>query len=122
MGTSGGLSLIREAFPEGLEVGDFIQLNSHFGDIFFETTAVHKPVDYGSGRRYWSIYFVSYDKYAAKPRQEWANSGSSGVRKVVKAAGAREFFRERFLRFQAVDGQYDPCYGFAPVGTPLRTR
>jgi|JI8StandDraft_1071087.scaffolds.fasta_scaffold241812_1 hypothetical protein len=119
---SGGLLSGREvAFPDGLRAGDFVQMNSHFQDIFFEVAGVLPPC-LDDLRPYWSIEYVSYDKYGSQPRRVWTNSGGPGVRAVVKAEMAVPVLTRKHMRFHSEQGQFDPFYGFAPRGTPLRVR
>lgn len=104
-------------FPVGLKPGDFIQLTSHFGDIFFEVERVFPP-DEPDG--YWHVKFWTYRKYGAHPYTEWCNSAST-IRRVVPAEMAEPSLITKHQRFKAHHGQYDPLYGYAPAGTPLRT-
>ena len=98
---------------QGTEIraGDFIQMRSHFGDIFFE--CIFAPLS-ATGSCTW----VKYDKYGATPLREWG----SDVRRVIQAEMAIPVMLFKRLRFQAQMGQYDPVYGFAPAGTPLRIK
>ncbi len=116
---TGGLSIQRPEFPKGLKAGDFIQLNSHFGDIYFEVASVMDP---GLTDGYWMIDYYTYDKYGGKPRKKWTNSGSSGVRRVIAAEMAVPTIMFKRARFHASVGQFDPCFGFAPAGVALRRR
>ncbi len=94
-----------------IRTGDFIQMTSHFGDIFCE--CLNPPfTEMGS------LGWVTYDKYGKLPRAEWG----SGVRRVIQAEMAIPVMLFKRLRFQAQMGQYDPFYGFAPAGTPLRIK
>lgn len=108
-------------FPKGLKVGDFIQLTSHFSDIYFEVTGIIAPVD-GDEKSFWSVDYITYDKYGSLPRKQWSNSGGSAVRSVIKAEMAIPVMLQKRLRFQCEMGQYDPFYGFAPRGKALRVR
>lgn len=108
-------------FPEGLKVGDFIQLTSHFSDVFFEVARVIAPCD-GEDRPFWMIDYVSYEKYAKHPRLVWTNCAGSKVRAVIKAEMAVPVLLQKRLRFHSHDGQFDPFYGFAPRGQALRER
>lgn len=110
--------LERGEFPADLKTGDFIQLSTHFGDIFFEVIKVLPPLERSD---YWHVVFVSYGKYAGLPKEDWCNSASR-VRSVVAAEMAEPVMRFKHQRFHAVHGQFDPLYGYAPRGTPLRTR
>lgn len=103
-------------YPTGLKPGDFIQTDSHFGDIFFEVMRCTPPLE---GDRYWSVTFATYDKYSGVLREQWVN-GASTIRRILPAEMAVPILRAKHQRFQASFGQYDPFYGFAPVGTPLR--
>ena len=105
----------RAEYPEGIKPGDFIQTTKHFGDIFFEVKSCY------NGGDYWSITYVTYDKYGANPRTESAN-GVTAIRRVIPAEMAVPTIVAKRNRFKASFGQYDPFYGFAPVGTPLRTK
>ena len=102
-------------YPEGIKPGDFIQTINHFGDIFFEVKSCYNDSDY------WSITYVTYDKYGGKPRTESVGS-STTIRRVLPAEMAVPTIMQKRDRFKASFGQYDPFYGFAPVGTPLRNR
>lgn len=121
MATGGLLNRQGMVFPEGLKAGDFVQLNSHFSDIFFEVTIVLAPC-LDDARPYWSIDYVTYDKYGSQPRRVWTNSGGPGVRAVVKAEMAVPVLVRKHMRFHSEQGQFDPVYGFAPRGTPIRVR
>ena len=57
-------------YPEGIRPGDFIQTINHFGDIYFEVKSCYNSGDY------WSITFVTYDKYGANPRTESVGSST----------------------------------------------
>ena len=105
----------RAEYPEGLRVGDFIQTTKHFGDIFFEVKSCYNSGDY------WSITYITYDKYGSTPRTESAN-GVTAIRRVIPAEMAVPTIMMKRERFKASFGQYDPFYGFAPVGTPLRNK
>lgn len=106
------------AFPEGLKPGDFIQLTKHFGDIFFEVSRVMTPI---RGSNCWHVNYWTYRKYGRLPYEDWCNSAST-IRRVVSAELAIPVFMAKRQRFHAAQGQYDPLYGFAAAGTPLRTR
>lgn len=108
----------RGDFPVGLKVGDFIQTVRHFGDIFFEVLSVMPPIEDGG---YWHITFARYGKYSGSMGSDWVNS-AGWIRRVVPAEMAVSVMVAKHQRFQASFGQYDPCYGFAPRGTPLRQR
>ncbi len=105
-------------YPEGLKPGDFIQTISHFGDVFFEVESCLPPLE---GSRYWHVTYYTYDKYGRTPRTTWVNSASS-IRAVIPAEMAVPVMIHKRLRFKASFGQYDPFYGFALAGTPLRTK
>jgi len=105
-------------YPHGLKPGDFIQGVNHFGDIFFEVARCFAPSDH---HNYWSIHYVTYDKYGSRPSEERMNSATA-VRRVVPAEMAIPVMIQKGQRFEASFGQYDPFHGFAPVGTPLRQR
>jgi hypothetical protein len=105
-------------FPQGLKPGDFIQTSSHFGDIFFEVLYCIAPSE---GSNYWQVTFATYDKYSGTLRTDWVNSAST-IRAVVSAEMAGPVIMAKHQRYKATWGQYDPFYGFAPVGTPLRNR
>ena len=107
----------RAEYPQGLKPGDFIQTVKHFGDIFFEVTHCYCSED----GRYWSIDYVTYDKYGSEPRRESANSVTQ-IRRVLPAELAIPVIRFKGERFNALAGQYDPFYGYAPRGTPLRRK
>jgi len=104
-------------FPPGIKVGDFVQLDSHFGDIFFEVVSV---IDHPGA--YWGITYVGYGKYSGTPEKRWTNSAGPGVRQFYPAEMAVPVMQFKRQRFKATFGQYDPFYGFAPVGTPLRKK
>jgi hypothetical protein len=105
-------------FPPGIKVGDFVQTDSHFSDIFFEVTRVTAPDDDSD---YWSVTFVSYEKYGGTPREQSVNSAGS-IRQFYPAEMAVPVMLFKRQRFRALFGQYDPFYGFAPAGTPLRKK
>lgn len=107
-----------DSYPLALKPGDFVQSTKHFGDIFFEVAHCTPPSE---GSRYWSVTFYTYDKYGKNPRTDWVN-GATGIRAVISAEMAVPLMMHKRLRFKASFGQYDPFYGFAPAGTPLRTR
>ena len=65
--------------------------------------------------------YVHYDKYGSKPRETWVNSAST-IRNVITAEMAEPCMVRKGLRFHSTQGQYDPFYGYAPVGTALRKR
>lgn len=103
-------------YPEGLKPGDFIQTTSHFSDIYFEVKSCYGPTD---GSPYWYITYFTYRKYGSQPYVEWVNSASS-IRSVIRAEMVEAVMRFKGLRWQSARGQYDACYGYAPVGTQLR--
>ena len=105
----------RAEYPEGIKPGDFIQTTKHFGDIFFEV------VSCWNSDGYWSITYVTYDKYSGTPRTEWVN-GVTAIRRVIPAEMAVPTIVAKRNRFKASFGQYDPFYGFAAAGTPLRNK
>lgn len=105
----------RAEYPEGIKPGDFIQTDKHFGDIFFEVKSCW------NSDGHWSITYITYDKYGGTPRTEWVNSATR-IRRVIPAEMAVPTIVARRNRFKASFGQYDPFYGFAPVGTPLRNK
>lgn len=105
-------------FPHGIKVGDFVQETSHFGDIFFEVTHVSPP---SPNSTYWSVTYLTYDKYGSKPR-EWSVNSARGIRQFYPAEMAIPVMLFKRQRFKASFGQYDPFYGFAPVGKPLRVK
>lgn len=96
-----------------IKVGDFIQLSTHFGDIYCEVSSVYEGGKSGS--------YLSYDKYGSKPHTESWN-GFDSIRRVVPAEMAMVTIVFKHERFQASCGQFDPFYGFAPVGTPMRVK
>jgi hypothetical protein len=104
-------------YPHGLKPGDFIQGTQHFGDIFFEVISCYCDEEV----RYWQINYVTFDKYGSKPRENWINNAST-IRRVLTAEMAVPVMLYKRLRFHSTAGQYDPLYGFAPAGTPLRQR
>lgn len=99
-----------------IKVGDFIQTTSHFGDIYFEVTQAFAPC---TDRGEWFVIYVTYDKYGSQPREV---STLGRIRRVVSAEMAEPTIRAKGERFHATHGQFDPFYGYAPRGTPLRTR
>lgn len=103
-------------YPDGLKPGDFIQTLSHFADIFFE---VKSCLALEGG--YWMVTYYTYDKYGSLPRTQWVNR-VEGLRAVLPAEMAIPVMLHKRLRFKASFGQYDPLFGFAPAGKPLRTR
>lgn len=105
-------------YPPGLKVGDFIQTSSHFGDVFFEVVKCMPPRE---DSRFWMVTYVTYDKYGSQPRTSSVNSAGS-IRAVISAEMAIPVMLKRRLRFKSMQGQYDPIFGFAPVGTPLRKK
>ncbi len=107
------------AYPEGLKPGDFIQPSDCFGDVFFEVVSCYGPTP--EMPKYWNVTYITYDKYGSKPRTDWIN-GATGIRKVIPAEMALPVIMQKRMRFYASIGQYDPFYGFAPVGTPLRRK
>lgn len=110
--------MLPKPYPEGLKPGDFIQPSNCFGDIFFEVVScfgITQDVPH------WMVTFITYDKYGKQPRTEWVTS-ATGVRQVIQAEMAVPTMIRQSLRFKAAFGQYDPIYGFAPAGTPLRLR
>ena len=96
-----------------IKVGDFIQLRTHFGDIYCEVSSVYEGGKSGS--------YISYGKYDSKPHRESWHSAES-IRRVVPAEMAMVTIVFKHDRFQASCGQFDPIHGFAPVGTPLRVK
>lgn len=104
-------------YPAGLKPGDFIQASKHFGDIFFEVITCW--IDEASG--YWHITYVTYPKYSGNMITDWLNSAST-VRRVIPAEMAEPVMMHKGLRWHSTRGQYDPLYGYAPRGTPLRNR
>ncbi len=105
-------------FPEGIKVGDFVQSINHFGDVFFEVVSAWKDKDTD---HYWHVWFVRYGKYDAVPSRDLLNAATA-VRQVVSAEMAVPVMQFKGQRFHAKSGHYDPFYGFAPVGTPLRRK
>jgi hypothetical protein len=99
-----------------IRIGDFIQKHTHFGDIYFEVISSH--FDEG-GKSEFFVAYVSFDKYASRPRSEWT---VGRIRSVISAEMAEPVMQWKRLRYHAVHGQYDPIYGYAPLGTPLRQR
>ncbi len=109
---------LERTFPAGLKPGDFIQSTKHFGDVFFEVVSCIAP---GEGSEYWSVNYVEYGKYDAKPSTNWINCASS-IRRVIPSEMAVPVMLAKRHRFHARAGQYDPFYGFAPHGRPMRLR
>lgn len=105
-------------YPAGLKPGDFIQTTNHFGDVYFEVKGCWPPRD---GSDFWMVTYITYDKYGGEPREQRINSATQ-IRKVYSAEMAVPVILHRRERFHASFGQYDPIYGFAPVGTPLRRK
>ncbi|GBG14318.1 fuculose phosphate aldolase [Novimethylophilus kurashikiensis] len=105
-------------YPPGLKPGDFIQTTSHCGDVFFEVLSCIQPSQPGD---YWHITYVTYDKYGSQPGREFVNSAGS-IRAVIPAEMAIPVMVRKRLRFKSKEGQFDPFYGYAPVGTPLRKK
>lgn len=108
-----------------IKPGDFIQTNSHFGDVFFEVVkAIYgDPLPSSRGEDFCFITWVSYGKYSGVPKADggWTTMASR-IRCVIPAEMAIPVMMFKRLRFYAAHGQYDPIYGFAPIGTPLRRR
>ncbi len=109
---------LERPFPPGLKAGDFIQGTSHFGDVFFEVISCIAP---GEGSTYWSVNYMKYGKYDAMPTANWINCASS-IRRVIPAEMAIPVMLTKRHRFHARAGQYDPIFGFAPHGQPMRLR
>lgn len=105
-------------FPEGIRVGDYIQTANHFGDIFFEVVAVMRPTDDST---FWMIDFVRYEKYGTEPLTRWVNCATA-IRQFLPAEMAEPVMIEQGHRFYNQRGQYDPIFGWAPRGIPLRRR
>lgn len=107
----------RSPYFPGLKSGDFIQFTDNFGDIFFEV------ITCGGGTlgEYWGCTYATYAKYGSLPSSGWKNSASN-IRAVIPAEMAIPVMVFKRLRFMALIGQYDPIYGFAPVGKPLRNK
>ena len=104
------------AYPHGLKPGDFIQTVNHFGDVYFEVTDSIAP---SSGSDYWSISYVQYGKYGSRPQRNWVNC-STEIRAVIPAEMAVPVMLQKRLRFNGVNGHFDPFHGYAPKGTALR--
>lgn len=107
------LGSVEEDSKYEIKVGDFVQLRAHFGDIFCEVSSVYEGGKSGS--------YITYDKYASRPHTEQWNRIDS-IRRVVPAEMAMVVIPFKRERFQSSIGQFDPFYGFAPVGTPLRVK
>lgn len=75
----------------------------------------------GNSDGHWHVGYITYEKYGAKPHKTWVNSVTE-IRKVLPAEMAVPTMRHKRWRFCATFGQFDPFYGFAPAGTPLRTK
>ena len=102
-----------EATAYEIKEGDFIQLKTHFGDIYCEVSSVYEGGKSGS--------YITYSKYGSKPDTErW--SRIDDIRRVVPSEMAMVVIAFKRERFQARSGQFDPFYGFAPVGTPMRVK
>lgn len=106
-------SLVEEEIKYEIKVGDFVQLRTHFGDIYCEVSSVYEGGKSGS--------YLTYDKYGSRPHTEQWNRIDS-IRRVVPAEMAMVVIAFKRERFQAKSGQFDPFYGFAPVGTPMRVK
>lgn len=105
-------------YPATLRPGDFINLNKHFGDIFFEVLTCRPPRDDDG---YWHVTYATYDKYSGTMREERCNSASS-IRAIIPAEMAEPTMVKLGLRWKSSRGQYDPLYGYTPRGVPLRSR
>lgn len=112
------MKLNHSIYPDGLKPGDFIQTTSHFGDVYFEVTRCMPPC---ADSNYWHINYVKYEKYGTRPIEQWVNSASN-IRAVIQAEMAVPTMLKKRLRFHSVDGHFDPLYGYAPKGTPLRKK
>jgi len=67
------------------------------------------------------LNYVRYGNYEAYPEVDWIGSASA-IRAVIPAEMAVPVMVKKGLRFHSVNGHYDPLYGYAPKGTPLRRR
>ncbi len=101
----------QETAPQ-LRPGDFIQLDTHFGDFYSEVTSAF-------GDRH--ATYVLHDKFAGKHHMHSFNPSTS-IRRMVLAEMAVPVIMFKHDRFSATFGQYNPFYGFAHEGMPLRGR
>lgn len=90
-------------------VGDFVNFDKNFGDIFFEVLSVSRPQP---GSTYWSITYAKYAKYSAVMETRWENSASAKVRRVIPEENAVQTMIDQRLRFYSTLGRYDPFTGF----------
>jgi hypothetical protein len=93
-----------------IKKGDFICGEQHFGDVFFEVVHAHDT----------HVVFVRYSKYSSEPETEFISI--SKIKEVIPAEMGMFVIVRKRQRFHASFGQYDPFYGFAPVGIALRKK
>jgi hypothetical protein len=93
-----------------IKKGDFIRCQEHFGDVFFEVIDVYNT----------HVVFARYSKYGSEPETKFTSI--SRIKEVVPAEMGMFVIVWKRQRFHASFGQYDPFYGFAPVGTALRKK
>ena len=98
-------------YPDGLKPGDFIQLDTHFGDYFSEVQTCSPPSE---GSSYWQVTFSTYDKHSCRHDTYRVNSAGC-FRRVLPAEMAVPIMRKKHQRFAASFGQYDPFDGFTPA-------
>ena len=98
-------------FPVGVKVGDFIQLESHFPDVFFQVDSVYPPQD---DNHYWSIGYITHNKQLQQ-KLEFVNGGCSAVSRVVPEEFAIPTMISKNQRYHTHSGMYDPIFGWQPA-------
>jgi hypothetical protein len=91
----------------GIKPGDFIQLNQHFGDIFFEVISIFDVIH---SKR--SVTYYKYPKYSNKSKDSFMVVSPDQVRKIIPAEMAWPSMYMNRQRFHAKQGKYDPIDGF----------
>lgn len=92
-----------------IQPGDFIQLDVHFGDIFFEVSHVFN----GTGPMF--VSYCTYSKRSNRVRTISVVVTPDSVRRIVAKEMAEPVIMAKRCRFYASHGKYDPFYGYEPA-------